>query len=278
MVSRNFRTVVLGNFDGVHKGHQKLINLGKKIADQYGEELAVFTFYPQMQQIKDSSFCYLLDKTQKRRILEQLHVDVIEMIPFNFTIEKLSPEEFVRIVLVEKLQARHVVVGFNYSFGYKGLGTPQLLKQLAKSHGITVKVMESYYVDGEIASSTAIRQYLRAGKVEKANILLGYFYRIEGIIVEYKKYNYMKGLSQLNINPPQNKMLPAKGLYVVKCYVNETVYWGMLNIYEDHDMRNNFGVRLKAILFNLDEDIYDPNICVELHHRLSNRFGCEKTS
>lgn len=93
------------------------------------------------------------------------------------------PEAFVRTILVERLRASHVVVGFNYSFGYRGAGDPQLLQQLTEPYGITVTVMEPCYVDGEIVSSSAVRNYLREGNVEKAKAMLGYAYSLEGPVL-----------------------------------------------------------------------------------------------
>ena len=166
MTTRKFRTVVLGNFDGIHRGHQQLIHLGRQIADQNDEELAVFTFYPQIHQVLDPAFCYLLSEQQKLERFGNLRVDVVETVPFDETIATLSPEEFVKTILAEKLRARHIVVGFNYSFGHKGAGNPQLLQELAEKYQIAVTVMEPYQLDGELVCSTAIRQALRDGNVE----------------------------------------------------------------------------------------------------------------
>ena len=113
MTAQKYRTVVLGNFDGLHIGHQQLIQLGRAIADEQQEELAVFTFYPQMQAMFDADFCYLLPETEKLAHLRQLRVDVVETVPFAEQVARLSPEAFVQTILVEKMRARHVVVGFN---------------------------------------------------------------------------------------------------------------------------------------------------------------------
>ena len=103
------------SFDGLHRGHQQLIGLGRQIADLHQEELAVFTFYPQIQQYFDKNFCYLLTEQQKNRGFQKLKVDWIESMPFTEGIATLSPEEFVENILVRKLHARHAVVGFNFS-------------------------------------------------------------------------------------------------------------------------------------------------------------------
>ena len=123
----------------------------------------------------------------------------METVPFDKTIAAMSPDDFVKIILVEKLRVRHIVVGFNYSFGYRGAGNPQLLKELADDYGITVTVMEPYQMDGELVCSTAIRAALREGKVEKANQLLGYTYSIAGPVVHGNQIGRTIGFPTANI-------------------------------------------------------------------------------
>lgn len=268
MTSRTLRTVVLGNFDGLHRGHQQLIALGRQIADQYGEELAVFTFYPQMQQVLDPDFCYLLTEQQKLKRFAQLQVDVVETVPFEASIAQLSPEAFVRTILVERLRASHVVVGFNYSFGYRGAGDPQLLQQLAEPYGITVTVMEPCYVDGEIVSSSAVRNYLREGNVEKAKAMLGYAYSLEGPVLTGNQIGRTIGFPTANIGPAQNILLPANGVYAALTYVDGKAYPGILNVGLRPTIANSVGINIEVNLFDFDADIYGKQIRTEFHYFL----------
>ena len=268
MTISKFRTVILGNFDGLHRGHQQLINLGRQIADSHQEELAVFTFYPQIQQYFDKNFCYLLTEQQKNRGFQKLKVDWIESMPFTEEIATLSPEAFVENILVKKLHARHAVVGFNFSFGYKGAGNPQLLRELGARYGIEVTVMEPCYADGEVVSSSAIRKYLQAGDIEKANALLGYAYSIEGPVVRGNEIGRTIGLPTANILPAKGILLPAKGVYAARTWVEGKCYDGILNIGMRPTIAHSIGLNIEVNLFDFDRDIYGQVIRSEVHYFL----------
>lgn len=268
MTISKFRTVILGNFDGLHRGHQQLINLGRQIADSHQEELAVFTFYPQIQQYFDKNFCYLLTEQQKNRGFQKLKVDWIESMPFTEEIATLSPEAFVENILVKKLHARHAVVGFNFSFGYKGAGNPQLLRELGARYGIEVTVMEPCYADGEVVSSSAIRKYLQAGDIEKANALLGYAYSIEGPVVRGNEIGRTIGFPTANILPAKEILLPAKGVYAARTWVEGQCYDGILNIGMRPTIAHSIGLNIEVNLFDFDRDIYGQVIRSEVHYFL----------
>lgn len=268
MTISKFRTVILGNFDGLHRGHQQLIGLGRQIADLHQEELAVFTFYPQIQQYFDKNFCYLLTEQQKNRGFQKLKVDWIESMPFTEEIATLSPEEFVENILVRKLHARHAVVGFNFSFGYKGAGNPELLRELGGHYGIEVTVMEPCYADGEVVSSSAIRKYLQAGDIEKANALLGYAYSIEGPVVRGNEIGRTIGFPTANILPAKGILLPAKGVYAARTWVEGQCYDGILNIGMRPTIAHSIGLNIEVNLFDFDRDIYGQVIRSEVHYFL----------
>lgn len=268
MTISKFRTVILGNFDGLHRGHQQLINLGRQIADSHQEELAVFTFYPQIQQYFDKNFCYLLTEQQKNRGFQKLKVDWIESMPFTEEIATLSPEAFVENILVKKLHTRHAVVGFNFSFGYKGAGNPQLLRELGARYGIEVTVMEPCYADGEVVSSSAIRKYLQAGDIEKANALLGYAYSIEGPVVRGNEIGRTIGFPTANILPAKGILLPEKGVYAARTWVEGQCYDGILNIGMRPTIAHSIGLNIEVNLFDFDRDIYGQVIRSEVHYFL----------
>ena len=264
----SFRTVVLGNFDGLHRGHQQLIALGRQIADCNQEELAVFTFYPQIQQTFDPNFCYLLTQEEKLERFRRLQVDVVETMPFDKTIAVYTPEEFVQNILVEKLRARHVVVGFNYTFGHRGAGTPQLLQTLGVRYGIQVTVMEPYHVNDQIVSSSAVRTCLREGNVEQANALLGYPYSLQGPVVKGNQIGRTIGFPTANIVPPPHILLPANGVYAAITWVDGQAYPGILNIGMRPTVGQNLNLTVEVNLFQFDGDLYGRCICTEVHHFL----------
>ncbi len=265
MTAQKYRTVVLGNFDGLHIGHQQLIQLGRAIADEQQEELAVFTFYPQMQAMFDADFCYLLPETEKLAHLRQLQVDVVETVPFAEQVARLSPEAFVQTILVEKMRARHVVVGFNYSFGYRGAGSPDLLRKLGAQYGIGVTVMEPCRINDEVVSSTAIRQYLKEGAVEKANQMLGYDYAIAGPVCHGNEIGRTIGFPTANISVAPHILLPANGVYAALTTVDGKVYPSILNIGLRPTIEKSVGLTVEVNLLDFHADIYGKEIRTELH-------------
>ena len=265
MTAQKYRTVVLGNFDGLHIGHQQLIQLGRAIADEQQEELAVFTFYPQMQAMFDADFCYLLPETEKLAHLRQLQVDVVETVPFAEQVARLSPEAFVQTILVEKMRARHVVVGFNYSFGYRGAGSPDLLRKLGAQYGIGVTVMEPCRINDEVVSSTAIRQYLKEGAEEKANQMLGYAYAIAGPVCHGNEIGRTIGFPTANISVVPHILLPANGVYAALTTVDGKVYPSILNIGLRPTIEKSVGLTVEVNLLDFHADIYGKEIRTELH-------------
>lgn len=270
-----FRTVVLGNFDGVHIGHQQLIQLGRTIADTHDEELAVFTFFPQIQAMHNPEFRYLLTAEEKQRKFKQLHVEHIETVSFDADVAQLSPEAFVEQILVQQMCARHVVVGFNYTFGHKGAGNSDLLISLCAQYGIEVSVMQPYYVENEIVSSSAIRQYLQQGNVEKANEMLGYVFTLQGTVVYGNQIGRTIGFPTANIPVPAQQMIPANGVYAAIAEVEGTRYPGILNIGCRPTVANGPNISIEVHLMDFDQDIYGKSISIAVCHylRQETRFS-----
>ena len=263
-----FRTVVLGNFDGLHIGHQQLIQLGKTIAETHDEELAVFTFHPQIQELRNPEFRYLLTVEQKAQKFEQLQVQYIETIPFDETVAHLSPDEFVQKILLGHMRARHVVVGFNYTFGHNGAGNSELLTVLCAQYGIHVTVMQPCYIENEIVSSSAIRQYLQQGNIEKANELLGYVFTLYGEVVYGNQIGRTIGFPTANIPVPAQQILPANGVYAAMAEVEGVRYPGILNIGCRPTVANGSHISIEVHLMDFEQDIYGKKISISVCHFL----------
>ena len=177
--------VALGNFDGVHKGHQEIINRTVKEADAAGLKSGVFTFsnhtssvLKNVPQVKN-----ILYADQKESILESMGVDYMFNIPFTQEILSMDPVDFIDKILVEKFNIREAYCGFNYSFGYKASGTPEVLMHEGLKRGIGIHVQEPYKIDGIVVSSTYIRQLIEEGRMEECTKFMGRMYAISGEIV-----------------------------------------------------------------------------------------------
>lgn len=262
------RVVVLGNFDGVHLGHRELLQLARKIADEKNMSMCVFTFYPQAQEIFDQSFLYLATKKQKLAMFAELGVDEVISVPFDENIAKISPEDFAQRILIGKLNSSDIVVGFNYTFGYQGKGKALDLQKLLHDRHIMVHIVPRYEIDGEIVSSSLIRQLLLTGEIEKANQLLGYQYTLAGEVVKGRQVGRTIGIPTANIQADDKVILPKRGVYAVKAYLADKEYLGVLNIGKRPTVHNGTDTTIEVHLLDFDEDIYGEILRVDLYKYL----------
>ncbi|MBE6618372.1 MAG: bifunctional riboflavin kinase/FAD synthetase [Ruminococcaceae bacterium] len=217
-------SLALGNFDGVHFAHARLIQKAKEIATSRmitaGERLlsAVFTF-------SDLKKPFLTTTDEKLEIFEKLGVDVVFLCPFE-SVKDMSPDDFVRDILVKKLSCAHAVCGFNYRFGKGAVGTADTLADLTSHYQIPCTII------GEITgvSSTKIREQVSLGRVEDACELLGRPFSISGKVIHGKGMGASFGYPTVNIALPDGKILPARGVYFTECEIDGKIYHSITNI------------------------------------------------
>ncbi len=261
--------VAIGNFDGVHRGHQAVIDKAGRLAREFETTLAVLTFEPHPRRFfqPDSPPFQLTSFRLKVRLLEALGVDNVFVLPFNKTLSQLSAEDFVRRILIEGLRARHVLVGGNFAFGHRRRGDTALLERLGRSDGYGVSIVRRVEgATGEAYSSTGIRDYLKAGNPTRAALLLGRYWEIEGRVQAGDKLGRKLGFPTANI-ALGDVLEPAYGVYAVRAGIDrgEQTVW--------HAGVANLGVRpmvdgedplLEVHLFDLDEDLYGQHMRVAL--------------
>ena len=258
------RVIVLGNFDGVHLGHKELLKLARKIAAEKNLSLMAFTFYPQGQELFVCEFAYLATQEKKMEIFEQMGVDEVLSIPFDEKIAKVAAEDFAQIFLKEKLNAKEVVVGFNYTFGYKGRGKAEDLKNWLAENDINVSIVPQLMVDGEIVSSSLIRKLLLTGETKKANQMLGYPYSLKGEVVKGRQVGRTIGIPTANIAVWEQKVLPHKGVYASLVHYNGKKYLGVLNIGKRPTVNNGSDTTVEVHILDFNADIYGEILEVEL--------------
>ncbi len=261
--------VAIGNFDGVHRGHQAVIDKAVRLAREFKTSLGVLTFEPHPRRFfrPDDPPFQLTSFRLKLRLLEALGVDNVFVLPFNQALSELSAEDFVRRILVEGLRARHVLVGDNFFFGHRRGGDSDLLERLGRSHGFGVTIMGRVEgTTGEAYSSTGIRDYLTAGNPTRAALLLGRYWEIEGRVQSGARLGRKLGFPTANIALGE-VLEPAYGVYAVRAGVDrggQTVW---------HPGVANIGIRpmvegddplLEAHLFDFDEDLYGQHMRVAL--------------
>ncbi len=268
--------VALGNFDGIHKGHQEIINRTVKEAEAAGLKSGVFTFSNHTSTILKNvpPVKNILYEDEKIRLLEEMNVDYMFNIPFTQEILEMTPVRFIDEILVNKFNIREAYCGFNYSFGFKAQGTPEVLMHEGLLRGIGIHVQEPYMIDGIVVSSTHIRQLIEEGKMEEAARFMGRRYVIGGEIVVGNKIGRTIGFPTCNTLVDSSMVTPPNGVYITTCVLDGVRYPSVTNV----GVKPTIGTYEKNIethIFNFDEDVYGKQIRVDFikHTRGERKFN-----
>ena len=260
--------LTIGNFDGIHLGHQEILNNAKRIASSENLKSALLTFEPhplkiiKPHQIFDQKLCSL---SQKLSFLKtQDLVDIVFIGSFNKKLANLSAEDFVGKILVEKLKIKHLIIGYDFIFGKDRSGDANLLQQLARVHNFSFhQIAAKSGVDHQVYSSTKIRNLVNEGNIKAANQMLGRNYQVSGIVTEGKKLARTLGFPTANFLPKKDLIKPKFGVYKTNVVVDG----------EKHQAILNFGIKptfsgsqplFEVHIFNFNKDIYGKKITVEL--------------
>ena len=256
--------LTLGKFDGVHRGHRKLISSVRKLARQHGWKTAVFTFdvSPQVS-MGARPMKMLMTNGERRELLRELNIDLMAECPFTPELRSMEAERFVKELLLDGLHAEAIVAGCDFRFGKDRLGTPELLKKMGKDLGFEVEILSKEQWDGKDISSSLIREEITAGHLEQAHELLGYPYFITGDIVHGRHLGHSLGFPTINLLPADEKLLPPRGVYVSETLVAGKVWQGVSNIGVRPTVSGTF-VSIETYLFDCSLDLYGQNTRVEL--------------
>ncbi len=261
--------VAIGNFDGVHRGHQAVIDKARRLAQEFHTSLAILTFEPHPRRFFQPGMApfQLTGFRLKARLIEALGVDHLFVLAFNREFSEVSAEAFVVRILVGDLRVRHVVVGENFAFGHKRRGRADFLKARAEALGFGISILDPVTGPDQAAtSSTAIRALLKSGDPVRAAGLLGRYWEMAGRVQAGEKLGRRIGFPTANI-APGNSLQPARGVYAVRAGLRRAqgTVW--------HDGVASFGVRptlgggkplLEVHLFDLEEDLYGRYLRVAL--------------
>ena len=269
--------ITLGKFDGLHRGHQELINRIRKISKS-GLETIVFTFdVPPTKRLGDNDGRTLITNEERKMMLEEMGIDCLIECPFVPEIMNMEPEIFVKEILVDALKIAHVVVGDDFHFGRNRKGNPQMLRELGKRYHFEVEVVDKLHDGNRVISSTYIREEIEVGNIEKANELLGYSYFITGEVVRGRHLGSKSLLPTINQEPSLLKQLPPFGVYTSQTDIDVKRYRSVTNI----GMKPTVGsdrVGVETYLFDCDADLYGLNAKVELlnYQRPERKFASIK--
>ncbi len=255
--------VTLGKFDGVHRGHRKLIRRVLEKAEEGGLEPAVFTFDVSPQEalgIRERGL--LMTNRERSRFLERMGIRLLVECHFS-ALRDMEAEDFIQDILVKRMRARCFVVGPDFRFGKGRRGTPELMERMGSRLGFQVEVLEKE-MDGdrEIASSY-IREELLAGHIRKVNELLGYPYFITGEVVHGRHLGHQLGFPTINQIPPGEKILPPRGVYASRIYAEGEIFRGVSNLGCKPTVHGEYE-GLETHLFQCGKDLYGKKVKVEL--------------
>jgi riboflavin kinase / FMN adenylyltransferase len=207
--------VTIGEFDGVHRGHQRILARAAELGRERGLPVVAVTFDPHPDEVirPGSHPPFLCSLRRRAELLVGLGADAVCVLPFTLEFSRLDPDEFVRTVLVERLHASAVVVGEDFRFGHKAAGDVSLLEKLGEKYEYTAEGLPLLVLDGVTISSTAIRRLLAAGDVAEAAMALGRPHRVEGVVVRGHQRGRKLGFPTANVESPPHTAIPADGIY-----------------------------------------------------------------
>jgi riboflavin kinase/FMN adenylyltransferase len=260
----------LGTFDGVHKGHRKIIKRIVESAAANDCQSVILTFFPHPRMVlqQDSDVRLLNTIDERAMLLGETGLDSLIIHPFDEAFSRLSAEEFVKTVLVEQLNIRKIIIGHDHRFGKGRTANIQDLILFGKKYEFEVEQISAQEVDHVAVSSTKIRTALNQGNIELANEYLGYHYFITGTVVRGKQLGRTIGFPTANISITDSyKQIPAIGVYVVTAQLNDAEVFGMMNIGRNPTIGDN-ALSIEVYFFNFDNDLYDKKLAVSILFRM----------
>jgi riboflavin kinase/FMN adenylyltransferase len=262
--------VTIGTFDGVHIGHQKILNLITKSAQELNCESLVLTFFPHPRMVlqKDTEMKQLNSVNEKVELLAKLGIDNLVIHPFDKDFSRLTAEEFVKEVLVDIFRVKKIIIGYDHRFGRNRTATIEDLNSFGKKYGFEVEQISAEQINEVAVSSTKIRNALLEGNAEIAASYLGYDYSITGIVSKGKQLGRTIGFPTANIKiEDENKLIPSIGVYIAKSYIKGNPIYGMMNI-GTRPTVDGSNQSIEIHFFDFKEDIYSQEITVTFLKRM----------
>ena len=269
--------ITIGTFDGVHLGHKSILDKLKKGTEKGRYESVVLTFFPHPRMVlnQDSSIKLLNTIDEKTILLENFGIDTLIIHPFDAAFSNLTAEDFVKDILVDQLNIQKIIIGYDHRFGKNRTADINDLIAFGEKYGFEVAQIGAKEIDEIAISSTKIRKALLGGDIKLTNQYLGYSYFISGKVVEGKKIGRTIGFPTANIELSETyKLLPKNGVYIVSSKINDTLFYGMMNIGNNPTIGDN-EQSIEVHFFELDHDIYGENIQISIlkHIREEQKFN-----
>ncbi|QOD38575.1 riboflavin biosynthesis protein RibF [Candidatus Wolbachia massiliensis] len=260
--------LTFGNFDGIHLGHEFTISTLKKVAQERGLPSAILTFEPHpLTVLFNRNNFRLINQERKKELISSYGIDYLYIINFNESFAQVSCDDFISKILIGRYDAKHIIVGESCTFGHKRLGNTLILKKYSETYGYSLIKLEPLVIDGEICSSSSIREHIQKGEIEIASKLLGRPYQVSGVVAKGACRGREIGFPTINILIEDCMIKPKFGTYYARAtFSNNNTGWlyGVVNI----GMRPTFNDLKKPIvemhIFDFNEDVYDREVNIQL--------------
>ena len=261
--------VAIGNFDGVHRGHQAMFNIVREQAEADGGESVVLTFDPHPVKVLAPALAPALITTcaRKLELIAACGIDVAVVQPFDQALAAVSADHFIKEVLVRALGARGVVVGYNFSFGHGRAGSPEMLRGAGAELGFTVTVVPPLTFDGLVTSSTKVREFVLEGRVDAAAKVLGREFELNGVVVRGAGRGRQIGVPTANLQP-EEELVPRGGVYVGHVRRQGARLPAVINVGINPTFVDGGVQTIEAHILDFDADLYDERLTFEFHQRL----------
>lgn len=257
--------VTLGKFDGVHKGHRQLIDLAITYKKQ-GLTAVMFSFMLHPGNLfSDKEFELIYTEEEKLAKLKRCGIDALVSYPFTQETRTMAPEDFIKEILVNRLDAKVIIVGNDFRFGYQRQGDVTFLKEREEKYGYTVIACEKKKWKNEVISSSAIRKAIREGNMEAANAMLGEPYTIRAEVVHGRRLGRTIGVPTINMIPASTKLLPPCGVYASKTLINDNYHISVTNIGYKPTVGEEAYIGVETYIFNYEQELYGKTLEVELY-------------
>jgi riboflavin kinase / FMN adenylyltransferase len=268
--------LALGNFDGVHRGHRKILERVGRVAAERGATSVVMTFDPHPPRIvrPDKAPPILMTISQKLEALDAAGLQGAAIVRFTPDLSRWDPETFVRIVLVDWLRVAEVWVGANFLFGHDRTGNFSMLRALGARHGFRAEKIDPVRYKDFVVSSTRIRRLLGEGRVDEAGALLGHPYFIDGTVVRGDERGRTIGFPTANLSS-DNELIPPHGVYATTMKIGPIVYASVTNIGVRPTVDSSGRTTVETHIFNLDRDLYGSVVRVGFVQRLRDERAFE---
>jgi len=270
--------ITMGTFDGVHLGHQKLLQELEHISLKKGGDAVVITYYHHpLETIHKSTFPYLLtEKEKKEELLKKYGVDYVLYLDFNENIANILAEDFLNNIIISEVKAETIVVGYDTHFGKNRSGDFKFLKKNSKKYNYEIDIIEPYKINNRIVGSSLIRDLVREGNMQYVSELLGRNYSVSGVVKTGHRIGHGLGFPTINLHPVDNhKLIPGIGVYVCEVEIFGSRYKAVTNVGYSPTLKKTGIKEIETHILDFKGDLYNIPVEIFFHKKLRNELHFE---